>query len=248
MLDSQAILPRGAQDLVFSTTHWSVVLSAADSHAPDSQQALEDLCRSYWYPLYGFIRKRGSRPHEAEDLTQGFLCWLLESQHLRRADPNCGKFRSFLLVRLKHFLSDEWKRAGAQKRGGGQTIVSFGQELTERHLQVQSTDSFSPERWFDRQWGFTVLEHVLERMRKRYADRGKGELFENLHAYLGSGQARSYAESAKDLEMTEGAVKVAIHRLRKEFGELLRNEIAQTVVSPSEVDEEIRYLLQVTSE
>jgi RNA polymerase sigma factor (sigma-70 family) len=232
----------------FATTHWSVIAAARQGEQAEARAALEKLCSTYWYPLYGFIRRRGHDFHRAQDLTQEFLIWFLESEHLLLAEPDRGKFRSFLLARLKHFLSDDWKRTNAQKRGGGQRIVSIDAELIESRLHLSESNYLSPDHYFDQQWGFTVLDQALGRLQKRCDQRGQRELFEILRATLGGRTStETYSASAARLKITEGAIKVAIHRLRKELGELLRNEVAPTVLDPVEIDAEIRYLLEVTS-
>jgi RNA polymerase sigma-70 factor (ECF subfamily) len=232
----------------FATTHWSVVLAAGHSSVLGAQDALEKLCRAYWYPLYAFIRRQNHSPHDAQDLTQGFFAALLQSEALRVADPERGKFRSFLLARLKNFLSDERKRAGAQKRGGDRLIVSIDEHNAESRYQFEPVESATPDALFEREWALTILDQVTERLRRRYAERGRGKLFAELEPCLGgSGKPVSYAEIGARLEVSEAAVKVATHRLRKEFGAELRAEIAQTVADPAEIDAEIRQLIAVTS-
>jgi RNA polymerase sigma-70 factor (ECF subfamily) len=232
----------------FATTHWSVVLAASDHRAPDAQAALEVLCRSYWFPLYAYLRRQGHNPHDAQDLTQEFLARLIANHDLQHVEPQRGKFRSFLLGTLKHFLSDERKKGHAQKRGGGQPLISLDEESAETRYALEPADRVTPEMLFERHWALTVLERVRDRQRVRHEQRGKVELFDALEPCLGgSRQPVSYAEIGARFGMSEGSVKVAVHRLRKEFGELLRQEIAGTVATEAEVDEEIRQLIRAAS-
>jgi RNA polymerase sigma-70 factor (ECF subfamily) len=242
--EERSALPVTGQS--FATTHWSVVLAARDYEAPEAQAALEFLCRSYWYPLYAYLRRDGHSPHDAQDLTQEFLARLIVNHDLQHAEPERGRFRSFLLGTLKHFLSDERKKASAQKRGGGQTVVSIDEASAESRYALEPADTVTPETLFERQWAMTVLDHVMDRLQRRQEQRGKAELFAALEPCLGgSGEAVSYAEIGVRLGMSEGSVKVTVHRLRKEFGELLREEIAGTVATEAEIDEEIRQLIRV---
>ena len=228
----------------FRTTHWSIVLAAANQASPNSQEALARLCETYWYPLYAYARRRGHGPPEAEDLTQEFFSRLLEKEYLAGITQEGGKFRSFLLTALKRFLANQWERAQAQKRGGGITIASVNETDAESRYQVEPADEATPEQLFERRWALTLLDQVFHRLQGEYRSSGKTELFDRLQVFL-SGDQRliPYAEVGTSLGMSEGAVKVAVHRLRKRYGELLREEIAQTVSSPQEVDEELRYLV-----
>jgi RNA polymerase sigma-70 factor (ECF subfamily) len=231
----------------FVTTHWSVVLAARDSSSSEAQKAWEELCRSYWHPLYAYLRRDGHSPPDAEDLTQEFLTRLIANCDLQSVEPQRGKFRSFLLGTLKHFLSDERKKVRAQKRGGGQTVLSLDAEAAEARYEREPVDTLTPEAIFQRQWALTVLGRVMDRLRARHEQRGKAQLFAALEPCLGgSGSAVSYAAISAKLSMSEGSVKVAVHRLRKEFGDLLRTEIASTVDSEAEIDEEIRQLIRVS--
>jgi len=233
-------------DAQFATTHWSKVLAAGDSSAPGAKEALEGLCRTYWYPLYAFVRRQGQSPHDAQDLTQEFFAWLLESKQLRVADSERGRFRSFLLGMLKNFLSDERKRVQAQKRGGGCALISLDAALAEERYDLEPAIDLTPEIIFDRRWAWTVMEQTVARLRDEYVAAGRAELFEQLkHFQPGEEAGRSYAEVAERLGLSEGAVKSAIWRLRQRHRDLLREEIAQTVATPAEVDEEIRYLVAV---
>jgi RNA polymerase sigma factor (sigma-70 family) len=237
--------PEGA---AFVTTHWSVVLSAARRDSPEASQALEALCRAYWYPLYAFVRRQGHDPPEAEDLTQEFFARLLDKNYLKDVTVEGGKFRSYLLTLLKHFLANEWNRERAQKRGGGRTLFSIDDKAAETRYACEAADNTTPETLFERSWAMTLLDQVMDRLRDEYAASGKSELFAALQDHLsGAERLVPYAELGAALGMSEGAVKVAVHRLRHRYGELLRAEIAQTVSGPEEVEEEIRNLITVTA-
>lgn len=213
-----------------------------------AKNALEKLCAAYWYPLYCFVRRQGHGPHDAQDLTQEFFARILEREYFRLADPERGKFRSFLLTLLKHFLSDERKKAHAQKRGGGQSLLSLDAELAEKRYASEPATDETPEKIFDRRWAFTVMERTVARLRAEYATSGRAKLFDELKQFQpGEEDARSYADVAQRLGVSQSAVKSAIFRLRQRHRDLLREEIAQTVATPGEVDEEIRYLISVMS-
>lgn len=230
----------------FTTTHWSVVLAAGHSSAPGARAALEKLCGAYWYPLYVFVRRQGYNSHDAQDSIQEFFAWLIEHKHLRVADVERGKFRSFLLATLKHFLADERKKARAQKRGGGQEFLSLEARSAEDRYRLEPVTDLTPEKIYDRRWALTIMEQTVARLREEYVAAGRAELFEELkHFQPGEETVRSYAEIAARLGLTESAVKSAIYRLRQRHGDLLREAIAQTVATPAEVDEEIRYLISV---
>jgi RNA polymerase sigma factor (sigma-70 family) len=232
---------RGARR--FATTHWSVVLAAAKSSSPHQKQALETLCQSYWLPLYTYLRRRGCDAHQAEDYTQGFFAHILSKHDLRSADPKWGKFRTFLLVRLKSFLSDERDRARAKKRGGGRRILSLDFQNAEGQYALEKADQMSPEALFERSWALTVLERAVGRLEAEMASKGKQDLFEHLKVYLTvEKDAIPYRDMAAELEMTEVSVRVAVHRLRRRYRELLRDEIAQTVASEDQIDEEMGHL------
>jgi RNA polymerase sigma-70 factor (ECF subfamily) len=228
----------------FRTTHWSAVLTARDKRSPQAQEALAELCRTYWYPLYAYIRRRGHTHADAEDLTQGFFERLLAKDYLGDLTPGMGRFRSFLLTALKHFLANEWDRAQTRKRGGGEVIISLDDEAVENRYRCEPTDDVSPEVLFERRWALTVLDRVLARLRAELAASEKAGLFDELKGYLlGDETAGSYAEVAARLGMKEGTIKVAVHRLRRRFGELLRATIAETVADPGEVEDEVRQLI-----
>jgi len=215
---------------------------------PDTQSAgdaLADLCATYWYPLYAFVRRRGFRPDEAADLTQSFFASLLERGSLGDADRSRGRFRNFLLGALDHFLANEWRREQAQKRGGGRDALPFDFDAGEQRFLREPVDELTPERAFERRWAFTLLDQVLNRLRDEYVHAGKPELFDHLHdCLLGDASAVSHAAIGERLGMTAGAVKIAAHRLRRRCRDLLRAEIAQTVASPEEVEDELRELFE----
>ena len=230
----------------FAATRWSVVLAAADDRSGTrGRRAMEELARTYWFPLYAFIRRQGSAPEQAEDLTQEFFARLLEKEYLCGVDRAKGKFRSFLLASVKHFLSNERDKARAKKRGGGVLHLSLDTADAETHYRAEPADDMTPERLFERRWALAVLDQVLDRLRREYTDQGKAATFDALKGSLaGETDAPAYAHVAQRLGTTEGAVKVTAHRLRKRYREILRDEIAQTVSAPELVDEEIRYLLR----
>jgi RNA polymerase sigma factor (sigma-70 family) len=223
----------------FAATRWTMVLTAGRGESPHAQRALEELCRAYWYPLYAYVRRCGYSPHEAEDLTQEFFARLLAKNYLADVDREKGKFRSFLLASLKHFLANEWDRSQAKKRGGCQTFVSLDAETRYRQ---EPKDESSADKLLDRQWAIALLDQVLVRLQ---AETDPNQ-FAALKPFLTAGNdAIPYADVAGKLGATEGAVKVAVHRLRKRYRALLREEIAHTVATPAEIDEEIRHLFAV---
>ena len=228
----------------FSTTHWSLVLAAGRKESDSSRDALAILCEKYWPPLYAAIRKRGYPPEQAEDLAQEFFCRVLEKGYIRHAQPERGRFRAFILTALKRFLSNERDRACAQKRGGGQLPFSLDCASGENTYQTQAFHSLTPEKLYEKQWAMSMLGHVLAELRSEYASTGRESVFEALKGFLtGESPRRSYGELAESLGMTEGAVKVAVHRLRKRYSHLLHKEVAQTVADPKDTAVEIRYLL-----
>ncbi|HEV2692682.1 MAG TPA: RNA polymerase sigma factor [Verrucomicrobiae bacterium] len=228
---------------VFATTHWTVVLAAGQRHTPQSDLALEHLCRAYWFPLYAYVRRRGQTKADAEDLTQAFFARLLEKNFLSGLEAERGKFRAFLLAALKHFLANEWDKARAQKRGGGEAPLSLDWQTADTKFQVAATAEPSPDKAFDREWALALLARVIERLQEESEAEGKGKVFAQLKTFLMAGQGESaQAEVAKALGIEEGAVRVAIHRLRKRYRQLLRDEIANTLSDPKMVDEEMRAL------
>ena len=231
----------------FPTTLWTVVLHAGRDEPAEARAALEQLCQRYWYPLYSFIRRRGYSPHDAQDLAQAFFVHLLEKHGLGRVDPEQGRFRTFLLASLKNFLANDWDKAQARKRGGGQSIVSLEQgSSAESRYQLEPSHDLTPERHFERQWALTLLDQVLAALGDEYHADGKGDLFQELKAAL-AGRADAYAEIAARLGRSEGAIKVAVHRLRHRYRELIRARIAETV-GEGDVEDELRHLLAVLSE
>ncbi len=232
----------------FATTHWSVVLTAGRSDTPRAQTALEQLCRNYWPPLYAYVRRVGHSPEDAQDLTQEFFARLLASNTVARADPERGRFRSFLLASLKHFLVNEWEKARAQKRGGQVRLIPLELDTAETHFASLPASSDTPDKAFDRQWALSLLDVVLGRLRKEYTESGRGELFLGLKETLTGGRLEiPYRDLGGRLELSEGAVKVAAHRLRQRYRELLREEIANTVSGPEEVEEELKHLFAALS-
>jgi RNA polymerase sigma-70 factor (ECF subfamily) len=227
----------------FQTTHWSTVLAAGDTASAESKQALERLCRAYWYPLYAYVRRKGYSVSDAADLIQEFFIRLLSRGFLTVADRNRGKFRSFLLGSLEHFLAREWTKARAQKRGGGQAILSIDGTDAEHRYLAEPAHELTAERIFDRRWAIALLDEVMVRLHDECAASGKGALFGKVARSLSGERESPYADIAAELGMTEGALKVAVHRLRKRFGELVRTEIANTVTTSDEIDEELRDLL-----
>jgi RNA polymerase sigma-70 factor (ECF subfamily) len=231
----------GAQ---FVTTHWTLVV-CSQSSSPEADQALERLCRAYWPPLYAYVLRRGYRPEEAQDLTQGFFARLLERNDLAQVKPELGRFRTFLLVALKHYVANEWHSTQAQKRGGGQAPLAWDDAL-EHQYQLESTDQATPETLYERRWALGVLEHVLQRLGQEYAQAGKRMLFEELKGLLcGNDKLLPQTAIAARLGISTNALRVSLHRLRQRYGELLRDEIAATVSSPTEIEDEIRYLMSV---
>lgn len=238
---SDGVAPAGDY---FVTTRWTVVLSAGRKSSPQSERALSDLCQAYWFPLYAYVRRRGHTKEDAEDLTQAFFARFLEKNYLEGLSAERGKFRAFLLASLKHFLANEWDKSQRQKRGGGAVHLSLDWQSAEEKLQHEPPDHSSPDRIFDREWALALLERVIVRLRDEAARDGKSALFEQAKGYLMVGEATTpYADAAQVLGMDEGAVRVAVHRLRKQYRELLRDEIAQTLSDPAQVQNEL-YALQ----
>lgn len=232
----------------FATTHWSIVMAAGSPESPGYREALETLCQIYWYPLYAYLRRHGHDANEAEDYTQAFFTRMLEKDFLEKVRPKPGKFRSFLLKALKHFIANERARAATQKRGGGRKVLSLEFENAERRYALEPADALSPEKIFDKAWALTVLERTTTRLEAELVARGKQELFDNLKAYIPvEGGSVPYRDVAAKLSMTEGAIKTTVHRLRRRCRELLRDEIAQTVASEDQIDEEIRGLFTALS-
>jgi RNA polymerase sigma-70 factor (ECF subfamily) len=230
----------------FSTTRWTLVVRAAGTSA-ESAHALAELCSLYWYPVYSFIRRSGHSSDEAGDLTQAFFTRVLEKHYLRDADPLRGRFRSFLIAALRHFISNErdWHRTA--KRGGSIPHVPLEIETAERRYVLELPDTETPEHIFERQWALAVLDEAMVRLAAKYADLGKAEMFARLRTALTDDTLPSYGSLAQELGTTEGALRVAVHRLRREFGIALRSIIAETVATSADVDDELRHLLTVVS-
>jgi len=230
----------------FQTTHWSVVLAAGTGEGTKTREALARLCETYWYPLYAFIRRQGSSPHEAEDLTQEFFYRFLERNAVEKAQPSAGKFRSFLLVCLKHFMVNERAAASAQRRGGGLAAVPLETGESETRYLLEPVDNLTPEALFERRWAFAVLDATMAELRREYSAAGKGDLFQDLQGFLPNGRGTiSRADLASKRGVSPGAIDVALHRLRHRFGALLRQQVACTVSSEAEIEDEIRYLISI---
>ena len=230
----------------FTTTHWSVVLSAGHNSSPGAQEALEKLCRTYWYPLYAYVRRQGNSPEDAQDLTQEFFARFLEKQIFRQARPERGRFRSFLLTSLKHFLVNEWHRATTRKRGGGHTPVPLDTVLAERLYSREPARDLAADKLYERSWALALLELVRARLRDEYAAEGRSDRFEIVERFLpGEDSGVSFVEVARQLGMAEGTLKSDVHRFKQRYRQVLRAEIAHTVARPEDVDEELRHLLAV---
>jgi RNA polymerase sigma-70 factor (ECF subfamily) len=225
----------------FATTRWSVVLCAGERGCAGSEQALAELCERYWYPLYAYVRRRVGKPEEARDLTQEFFARLLERNVLAAAQPQRGRFRSFLLVACQNFLANEWARAHAKKRGGGRAPIRLDLVRGDLRFQLEPADTLTPELLYDREWTLTLLEAVLDRLRAEHVDRSTGATFDRLKSFLGgTPPGASQAEAAQAIGLSKGAFKVALHRLRGRYRDLLREEVAQTLNAGEDVDDEIR--------
>jgi RNA polymerase sigma-70 factor (ECF subfamily) len=230
----------------FVTTHWSVVLAAKTGDSQQADQALEKLCRTYWRPLYAYIRRAGHERTEAQDLTQDFFARLLHRDYLQQLHHQDGKFRSFLLAYLKNFLFEQRRKGMAQKRGGGCVVISLNAPPEEDGFLLEPVDELTPDEVFDRRWAQAIMQTALERLRQEYVAREQAALFDILQNYQPREPGgQTYAEVGKDFSMTEAAVKSAVQRLRQRHSELLREEIAQTVTRPEEIEEELRYFITV---
>ena len=229
----------------FTTTHWSVVLEA-QGQSPAAQEALEKLCRTYWRPVYGFIRRQGTRPEEAEDLTQGFFSLLLERHDFDAVRKEKGRLRSYLLTSLKHFLASEHRRAMTAKRGKGQRLIPLEELSANERLELEGAGAVSADRLYERRWALTLMEQVLLRLKEEYCSAGNAALFDSLKQLLPDEPgAPSRAEIASQLGMTENALRQAFHRFRHRYQLLLREEISHTVAIASDVEDELRYLIAV---
>ncbi len=229
----------------FATTHWSVVLAAAGDSA-ESAAALEQLCRTYWHPLYAYVRRLGHLPHDAQDLTQAFFAELLRKEYFRAADRQRGKFRSFLLTSLRHFMTHEWEKACALKRGGGAVPLSWDEETAEQWYHQETGRHSNPERAYDRSWALRVFERSLSRLRQECHDGGKASQFDQLKKYLTQDpDPGAYNAEAANLGLSSNALAVTVHRLRQRYAALVREEVAQTVAQPDQIEEELRYLISL---
>jgi RNA polymerase sigma-70 factor (ECF subfamily) len=232
----------------FATTGWTRVLTAREGTSTEARQALEGLCRIYWYPLYAFVRREGHDAEDARDLTQAYFAELLDKGYLEDYDPERGRFRTFLIASMKNFLSKQREKARAWKRGGRADVISLDAQEVEGRYRYEPQDFLNPEQIFERRWALTVLERTLGRLRGEQEDADRGREFQALEGYITGYESRtSYREIAGKLGTSEAAVKMAVYRLRQRFGELLRLEIGETVSSPGEVDDEVRYLLGVVA-
>ena len=233
----------------FATTHWSVILTAGQKASPQAAEALERLCRTYWYPLYAYVRRQGYNAPDAQDLIQAFFERFLEANLLESVDRQKGKFRSFLLATLKNFLANESDRTRAEKRGGGQIVLSLDDETAEQRYLLEPISNRSPERIFEQRWAVTLLEQALARLREEFAAGHNARQFDLLKTFLSaeSGEGE-YAAVAAQLGMTVGNVAVTVHRLRQRYREMVRSEIAQTVLSPADLDEEMHYLFTLLTQ
>jgi RNA polymerase sigma factor (sigma-70 family) len=233
----------------FVATHWSVVLAAKDKASPQSDKALENLCLTYWHPLYVFLRRQGHRPHDAQDLVQAFFARLLQKDYLKAVQPERGRFRTFLIMALKRFIANERDRAHAEKRGGGQVALPLDGALAEDRYQEEASVPIAADLAFDRQWAITLLDQTLRRLRAEQEQQGKGPQFEVLRSLLTVGvDPIPYGAVAQQLGASEASAKMAVLRLRRRYRELLLDALAQTVTSPAEVEEEMRHLFQVLSQ
>jgi len=228
---------------IFVTTRWTVVLAAGRKATPQAERALEELCGTYWFPLYAYVRRRGYTKADAEDLTQAFFARFLAKNYLAGLTVERGRFRAFLLASLKNFLANEWDKSQRLKRGGGAAPLSLDWESADSKFQVAATGEPSPDKAFDREWAVALLAHVLDQLRAECAAEGRARQFDQLKIFLTAGKgAVPQADVARALGIDEAAVRVAVHRLRKRYRELLRDEIAHTLSDPSQVDEEMRAL------
>jgi len=245
--ESESASPQGQPPEKFPQTRWSVVLAARDDgDRTRAATALDELCKAYWFPLYVYVRRRGYSPEDAEDLTQGYFASLIERGYLAQADQNRGKLRSFLLTTLKHHLSDEWTKANTLKRGQGKTVFSIAAAEAEERYALEPVDDQSPDHLFDRRWALTLLDNVLAALRTDYVNAGQKRVFEGLKKFLAWNSAgEAYREAARELDMKENAVRVAVFRMRRRYGDLLREQVADTVTSPEQVPAELEHLLSL---
>ncbi len=245
---SDGVEPSSRPPGLFSTTHWSVILTAGEGDSARATEALEKLCRTYWYPLYAGVRRRGYKPQDAQALTQGFFAALLAGKHWGQASRERGRFRTFLLTSFDNYLHNQHDRVTALKRGGGREIFSLEEHTAEGRYAREPAAGLSPEQVYEKRWAATLLERVLARLRAEFAQAERLELFDQLKPHLwGEDEATPYAQLAARFNMTVSAIKVTVHRLRRRYREVLREEIAHTVADPAEIDGEIQYLMRVMS-
>lgn len=238
--------PAGASPDRFATTRWSLVVSAGRKSSPDSKRALESLCQTYWFPLYAYVRRRVRDANEAQDLTQAFFTELLEKNFVGSAAADRGRFRAFLLTALKHYLSKQWEKAKAQKRGGSRPPISLDFQRADSNISLEPASGLTPEQHYDRQWAIALLEQIMQRLEREFDESGKSDQFEALKGFvIGDHRGTNYADVAARLEMTETAARKMGSRMRQRYRKLLREEIAQTVSGPDEVDEEIQSLFAI---
>jgi RNA polymerase sigma factor (sigma-70 family) len=246
---AQSDFPQAKAQGRFASTHWSVVLAAGRLNSAESNEALATLCQVYWYPLYAYARRRLNRAEDAQDLTQGFFAELLEKAYLQTVDPGRGKFRSFLVTAFQHYLSKQTDRAAAQKRGGHRQMFRLDFQAGESRYHFEPADHATPESIFERRWALTLLDQTLSQLREEMTQAGRQRLFEILKETLtGDGFSRPYSQLGAELDMSEQAIKVAVHRLRRRYRELLRASIAETVPGPAEIDSELRDLFAALQE
>jgi RNA polymerase sigma factor (sigma-70 family) len=240
--------PSSRSSGLFATTHWSVILTAGKGESEQAAEALEKLCLTYWYPLYAYVRRRGYCPEDAQDLIQEFFARFLARNDLARVDRTRGRFRSYLLGALNHYLADDWDRRHRLKRGGQTCQVPFDVASGESHYALEPVDERSPDRLFERRWALALLDLVLSQLQREHQTGGKERLFARLSVFLpGEAEDLSYRQVAQELQMTEGATRVAVHRLRQRYGELFHEAVADTVEDPGDIPDEKRYLLLVLS-
>jgi RNA polymerase sigma factor (sigma-70 family) len=232
----------------FTTTHWSVVLAAHEIGSAATEAALAELCETYWYPLYAFVRRKGHSPHDAQDLTQAFFARFLEKKYVEQADRERGRFRTFLLAAFTHFLADEWDKSRRVKRGGGREIISFDAGSAEERYRLEPIDPLDAAKLYERRWVTALFDRVLARLEEEFRDSGKGDLFEGLKpSLIAEDSSESYAQVGARTGLSEHAVKQAARRMRRRYRELFREEISQTVAGPREVEDELRHIFAVLS-
>ncbi len=237
--------PGDATHAVFATTRWSLVLNAGEANSSHHQEALAQLCEIYWYPLYAFARRQGVQPHDAQDLIQGFFEKLLQRNVLGQADQAKGRFRGFLLGCLKHFLCNHWAHSKTVKRGGKEVHIPLDSILAERRFELEPKTDESPDKIFVRNWAVTLLRQARDRLEDEYKSAGKQDRYDALVGFLPGGQPRgSYSQVAKKLRLSEGALRIELHRMKAAYRKLLRTEISHTVTTPAEVDDELSYLIE----